>query len=115
MSFQEREDVISDYYSFQPQRSITNVTNTFNIGRSAGRKPGKQTARDSTVTVRKKKIFFGDSINKKKHIFLKKRPRLTHIFIPTKHLPCAKEYRTKEKNRKEKKNSRNIIHRAVHV
>lgn len=55
MSFEEREGVISNYYSFQPERAVTDISNTFNIGRSAGRKPGKTSARGTTMTFRKKK------------------------------------------------------------
>ena len=55
MSFQEREDVILNYYSFQPQRSAVDISSTFDIRGTAGRKPGRINVRGTTVTKRKRK------------------------------------------------------------
>ena len=55
MSSLDREDAVLEYYSYMPQRSITDSSNNLNINTTAGRKPGRRKARGSTVTVRKKK------------------------------------------------------------
>ena len=54
MSFQER-DVILNYYSFQPQRSVVDISDTFNTRGSAGRESGRINARGTTVTKRTQK------------------------------------------------------------